>query len=310
MNQKEPLVSIIIPTYNRAHLIGETLDSIIAQTYENWECIVVDDGSKDGTDVVMQNYLEKDARIQYHLRPEEHLSGGNGARNYGYKLSKGEYVKWFDSDDLIHPESIEKKINLSQEHDVQFIASKHTKDIEDWTGDILELEIFESKNFYKNYILGDKMLITGDVLLRRDIIGNHRFDESIFKMQEYEFFSRVMVQSIKYCYLTSFLLYYRETDDSISKQTSSGIKKFQNSILSIAKKFLENYLSDKDITERARYIGRKSYKSAVKKNKLIFLLQNFNFFKFCYKKKTLSMLLWMCYNLISKRGFDRMKPKK
>lgn len=310
MNQKEPLVSIIIPTYNRAHLIGETLDSIIAQTYENWECIVVDDGSKDGTDVVMQNYLEKDARIQYHLRPEEHLSGGNGARNYGYKLSKGEYIVWFDSDDLMHQDAISKKINLAQEHDAQFIASKHTKNIGEWAGDVLKLEIFESKEFYKNYILGEKMVITGDVLLHRELIKNHRFDEKIFKMQEYEFFSRVLDQSVKYCYMKSFFLYYRETDDSISKQTSSGAKKFQLSIVYIAKKLLQRYPLDVQITERAMYIGRKSYKSAIKKNKLYFLIQNFNFYKFCYKKQTGLMTLWLCYNLIFKKGFDKMKPIK
>lgn len=58
MSQKEPLVSIIIPTFNRAHLIGETLDSIIAQTYTHWECIVVDDGSTDNTEEIMTSYQQ------------------------------------------------------------------------------------------------------------------------------------------------------------------------------------------------------------------------------------------------------------
>ncbi len=77
---EQPLVSIIIPTYNRAHLIGETLDSVLAQTYTNWECIVVDDGSTDATDELMAKYCAKDARIRYYHRPDLHLSGGNGAR--------------------------------------------------------------------------------------------------------------------------------------------------------------------------------------------------------------------------------------
>ena len=64
-----PLISIIIPTYNRAHLIGETLDSILVQTYPNWECIVVDDGSTDTTADVMREYIKKDNRFQYHQRP-------------------------------------------------------------------------------------------------------------------------------------------------------------------------------------------------------------------------------------------------
>lgn len=109
MPSSSPLVSIIIPTYNRAHLIGETLDSVLAQTYQNWECIVVDDGSTDGTDEVMAAYMAKDTRFQYHHRPKDRLPGGNAARNYGFEVSKGEYIQWFDSDDLMLPEFINEK---------------------------------------------------------------------------------------------------------------------------------------------------------------------------------------------------------
>jgi len=105
-----PLVSIIIPTFNRAHLIGETLDSIMAQTYTNWECIIVDDGSTDGTDKVMAEYIAKDPRFQYHHRPKDRLPGGNAARNYGFEVSKGEYVNWFDSDDIMLPSKLKVKI--------------------------------------------------------------------------------------------------------------------------------------------------------------------------------------------------------
>jgi glycosyltransferase involved in cell wall biosynthesis len=100
----QPLVSVIIPTYNRAHLIGETLDSVVIQTYENWECIIVDDGSSDNTDEVVGKYVKGDTRFKYYHRPEEHLQGGNGARNYGFKMSQGDYIQWFNSDDLMHPE--------------------------------------------------------------------------------------------------------------------------------------------------------------------------------------------------------------
>ena len=108
----EPLVSIIIPTYNRAHLIGETLDSIIAQTYTNWECIVVDDGSSDDTVEVLDTYCIKDSRIKYYQRPDEYLPGGNGARNYGFKLSNGEYVNWFDSDDIMATDFLSEKVKI------------------------------------------------------------------------------------------------------------------------------------------------------------------------------------------------------
>ena len=84
-----PLVSIIIPTYNRAHLLEETLNSIVKQTYSNWECLIVDDGSKDDTDNFMESFIKKDKRFQYHKRPKNSPKGGNAARNYGFQLSKG-----------------------------------------------------------------------------------------------------------------------------------------------------------------------------------------------------------------------------
>ena len=106
-----PLISIIIPTYNRAHLIGETLDSILLQTYPNWECIVVDDGSADNTADVMRDNIKNDNRFQYHQRPDNRKKSPNSCRNYGFELSKGEYIKWFDSDDIMLPYLLEKQIS-------------------------------------------------------------------------------------------------------------------------------------------------------------------------------------------------------
>ena len=111
MAMDNPLVSIIIPTYNRAHLIGETLDSVLAQTYTNWECIIVDDGSTDNTDEVVDNYIKRDARFQFHHRPPDRLAGGNAARNYGFEMSKGEYVNWFDDDDIMCQNKLGVQVN-------------------------------------------------------------------------------------------------------------------------------------------------------------------------------------------------------
>src|SRR5690606_2852819 len=105
------LISIIIPTYNRAHIIGETLDSILAQTYTHWECIVVDDGSTDGTAHLMAGYMERDTRFRYYHRPVERPKGPCSCRNYGFEQSKGDYVNFFDSDDLLMLEALEKALS-------------------------------------------------------------------------------------------------------------------------------------------------------------------------------------------------------
>ena len=92
------LVSVIIPTYNRARWLPTVLDSVMAQTYDNWECIVVDDGSTDDTSRVIRKY--SDPRIQYHYTQHGERSA---ARNLGVDLSKGEFICFVDSDDRIEP---------------------------------------------------------------------------------------------------------------------------------------------------------------------------------------------------------------
>lgn len=118
------MISIIIPTFNRAHLIGETLDSIIAQTYQNWECIVVDDCSTDNTEEVLEEYLKKDTRIFFYKKPNDMPKGPSAARNFGFQKSKGEYINFFDSDDLMHPQKLEIDLKNIQSGDFDFTISQ------------------------------------------------------------------------------------------------------------------------------------------------------------------------------------------
>lgn len=113
MTLNAPFVSIIIPAYNRADHIGETLDSVRAQTYQNWECIVVDDGSKDNTAGIVAQYMSYDSRIRYIYQRNQ---GPPAARNKGLKSFKGQYVQFCDSDDLIESRKIESHVRYLEEH--------------------------------------------------------------------------------------------------------------------------------------------------------------------------------------------------
>ncbi len=107
-----PLVSIIIPTFNRAHLISETLNSVLAQTYTNWECIIIDDGSTDATEELIANYIKKDSRFQYFFRPSSKQKGPSSCRNYGLEMTKGEFIIFLDSDDILANFSLSKRIEM------------------------------------------------------------------------------------------------------------------------------------------------------------------------------------------------------
>jgi glycosyltransferase involved in cell wall biosynthesis len=100
------LVSIIVPCYNQAQYLDECLESIFNQTYPNWECIIINDGSLDETEDIALSWCNKDTRFIY-LKKEN--GGLSSARNAGLKKAKGEYIQFLDCDDTIHPLKFEKQ---------------------------------------------------------------------------------------------------------------------------------------------------------------------------------------------------------
>jgi glycosyltransferase involved in cell wall biosynthesis len=95
--------SIIVPTFNRAYLVGDTIESILSQSYKNFEVIIVDDGSTDNTEEIIQKYLS--GNVHYYKKENAERAA---ARNFGARLAKGDYINWFDSDDLMMPNHLEE----------------------------------------------------------------------------------------------------------------------------------------------------------------------------------------------------------
>ena len=119
----EKLVSIIMPTYNCANFIARTLDSVQAQTYKNWELIIVDDRSGDNTKEIVDEYIKNDSRISYHLL--EVNSGAAVARTTAMKLAKGSYMAFLDSDDIWMPEKLERQIKWMTDNGYAFSCTAY-----------------------------------------------------------------------------------------------------------------------------------------------------------------------------------------
>ena len=111
---KAGLVSIITPCYNGEKYIRETIDSVIAQTYPDWEMIIVDDGSKDNSAAIVREYADKDPRIQL---IQQANAGSAAARNNGIRRAEGQYIALLDADDLWHPDFLKKQIEFMKRKD-------------------------------------------------------------------------------------------------------------------------------------------------------------------------------------------------
>lgn len=110
---QQPLVSVIVPTYNYAHFIGDTLECLRSQTYPHWECVIVDDGSTDNTTEVVGRFLERDERFKF-FRQKNQLQGA--AKNTALKNSSGKYIQFLDADDLIETRKLEKQVEYLERH--------------------------------------------------------------------------------------------------------------------------------------------------------------------------------------------------
>lgn len=114
-----PLVSIIIPSYNYGFVIAETIASLQRQTITDWEAIIVDDGSADNTEAVVQPLAEQDARVTYIKQAN---AGVSAARNRAMKIAKGKFIQFLDADDLLSPQKLEIHSNYLTEHPNVFIV--------------------------------------------------------------------------------------------------------------------------------------------------------------------------------------------
>ena len=163
------LVSIIMPAYNSARFIGEAINSVLAQTYTNWELLIVDDCSKDSTAEIVAAF--SDPRIHYQRNVNN--MGAAETRNQALKRAQGRYIAFLDSDDLWEPEKLEKQIAFMEKNGYAFTFSDYRimKENGTWTGKILHMPASLSYHQYlRNTAIGCLTVVidrlkTGDFLM-------------------------------------------------------------------------------------------------------------------------------------------------
>ena len=120
------MVSIIIPTYNSSFFISQAIESVLVQTYKDWEALVIDDCSTDDSANIIKSYCQKDERIKY-LKTEYASGSPTLPRNIGIKNSQGRYIAFLDSDDIWLPDKLEKQLKVFTESEVAIVYSNYEK---------------------------------------------------------------------------------------------------------------------------------------------------------------------------------------
>jgi glycosyltransferase involved in cell wall biosynthesis len=239
MCDNTPVVSIIIPNFNKATFIAESIRSVLEQDFEDWEAIIVDDGSTDNSVEIINNLVSNDPRLKLFQR-NRLPKGGSTCRNIGIENARGDYLFFFDSDDLMTKDCIGERVNLMQDNTT------------------LDFAVFPVGTFYK--AIGDSTMVwrtkKGDHLkqfLRHDLPWNimspiwrtpfvknklNGFDESFPRLQDVEFHTRALLQKgleYKIVNNTSPKCFYR-IDHERTKQSTcqylegmlSGVEKYLN----------------------------------------------------------------------------------
>lgn len=187
------LISIIIPTFNRTELVFNCLESIIKQTYNNWECIIVDDHSSEDCFNLLNNFCKKDERIKLYKRPSHLKKGANACRNFGLEISKGEFIVFFDSDDLLKPNKLEKQLKLIKKTKKKYVISQ--SEVRDTMTDSMRLwGNIETNSPFEDYIQFKATWTIGAVLLDKKYLNsiNLKFNENLAQSQEYDFYLRLL----------------------------------------------------------------------------------------------------------------------
>lgn len=219
MQYQQGLVSIITPVYQSERFIERTILSVLAQSYQNWEMILIDDCSHDKSAEIIQKFVEKDKRIKY-LRLGTN-SGAAVARNKAIEMAQGEYLAFLDSDDLWEPSKLEKQLEFMKEKNSNFSFTR-IKIIDSNNNTIKETIPIPLKVDY-NYLLKRTVIATSTVIINRHNITN--FSMPLRRGgQDYATWLQLL-RNIDYAYgLNECLTLYRVSSHSLSSNKFSSIR--------------------------------------------------------------------------------------
>jgi glycosyltransferase involved in cell wall biosynthesis len=226
-----PKISVIIPTYNRADLLPRAIQSVINQTYKDWELLIIDDGSTDNTKEIVDEFIKKDNRIKYFY--EENSGSASKPRNFGIQNSKGEYIAFLDSDNEWLPLNLEKHIDLhNKKPEIDLSGSNFNFNGTAWYAP----ECFAGK--YDLFWTLRKCIDPSTMFFKASFIKSiGGFDESLKIGEDGDISIRSAISGKIYMINECLVNYYADDDNSLSRKKNFNI----DPLSSFSKKHFSEY---------------------------------------------------------------------
>lgn len=205
------LVSVIVPCFNQANFLKESLQSVLDQTHENWECIIVNDGSPDNTELIANKWCEADNRFRYLKKPNGGLSS---ARNAGIRIAKGDFILPLDADDILDKSYISRLLPELISDSSLAVVSCYSRFFEKNISNIV-YEFKPAGSSYRN-LLFENNLIATSLFRKKDWIEVGGYDEKMKNgFEDWEFWVSITKKGYKFKIIEEFLFYYRKAQNSM-----------------------------------------------------------------------------------------------
>ena len=218
-----PVVSVIVPCYNLGRYLFAALESVQLQTFDNWECIVINDGSTDNTEEIALHFCRVDQRFIYVKQANEGLSH---ARNAGIRKAKGRYLQFLDADDWIASNKFETQVNSLEKYPGDFVAICDHEIVDDGTNTpttVAYMSPFLNEKNFRQEVITEwqfrKSVPCHNFLIPAHILTNHslRFDENLPNHEDWVLWCQILYLARGICYQHEKLAFYRMRSDSMSQ---------------------------------------------------------------------------------------------
>lgn len=220
------LISIIVPVYNAEKFIRETMDCVRAQTYPQWELVLVEDRSRDGSADAIKKYIEEKSDTRVRLIRQPSNRGAAQARNRGVQEAEGRYIAYLDADDLWPPEKLEKELTFMKEKEAAFVFTGYEFADENGVGTGKIVRVPETLNYRQ--ALSNTTIFTTTVMFDTDKISKELLEMPDIKSEDTALWWKVLRQGYTAYGLNENLAKYRRAGKSLSSNKLEALRRIWN----------------------------------------------------------------------------------